>query len=51
MEEFYDELERLCTEAIELTPDGPNVAINVPAGHRHTVRAVERGVVLLEMKK
>lgn len=50
MEEFYDELERVCTEAIEMTPDGPNVAINVPAGHRHTVRAVESGSVLLEMK-
>lgn len=51
MEEFCDEWERVFTEAIELTPNGPNVAINVPAGHRHTVSAVERGVVLLEMKK
>lgn len=50
VEEFYDELERICTEFIELTPGGPNVAINVPAGHWHTVRALESGSVLLEMK-
>ena len=26
--EFYDELERICTERIELTPNGPVVALN-----------------------
>lgn len=51
VEEFYDELERICTESIELTPGGPNVAINVPAGQWHTVRALESGSVLLEMKE
>ena len=50
VEEFYDELERICTESIELTPGGPNVAINVPAGQWHTVRTLESGSVLLEMK-
>ena len=30
VEEFYDDLERMCTDAIELTPGGPNVAINIP---------------------
>lgn len=50
VEEFYDELERTCTESIELTPGGPNVAINIPAGQWHTVRALESGSVLLEMK-
>lgn len=50
VEEFYDELDRICTESIELTPGGPNVAINVPAGQWHTVRALESGSVLLEMK-
>lgn len=50
VEEFYDELERIRTESIELTPGGPNVAINVPAGQWHTVRALESGSVLLEMK-
>ena len=48
--EFYDELERRCTEAIELSPDGQVVALNVPAGQWHTVRALESGSVILEMK-
>lgn len=50
VEEFYDDLERMCTDAIELTPAGPNVAINIPAGQWHTVRALESGTVLLECK-
>ena len=48
--EFYDELERICTESIELSPNGPVVAINIPAGQWHTVRALESGTVILEMK-
>ena len=48
--EFYDELERVCAEAVELTPNGPVVALNVPAGQWHTVRALESGSVILEMK-
>ena len=50
VEEFYDDLERMCTDAIELTPGGPNVVINIPAGQWHTVRALESGTVLLECK-
>ena len=50
VEEFYDELERICTEAIELSPNGPVVAINIPAGQWHTVRALESGTVIIEMK-
>ena len=50
VEEFYDELERICTEAIELSPHGPVVAVNIPAGQWHTVRALESGTVILEMK-
>lgn len=50
VEEYYDELERICTEAIELSPNGPVVAVNVPAGQWHTVRALESGTVILEMK-
>ncbi|MBR5174324.1 MAG: WbuC family cupin fold metalloprotein [Bacteroidales bacterium] len=50
VEEFYDDLERMCTDAIELTPGGPNVAIIIPAGQWHTVRALESGTVLLECK-
>ena len=48
--EFYDELERICTEVIELSPNGEVVALNVPAGQWHTVRALESGSVILEMK-
>ena len=50
VEEFYDELERRCTEAIELSPNGLVVAVNIPAGQWHTVRALESGTVILEMK-
>lgn len=48
--EYYDELERICTERIELSPTGPIVALNIPAGQWHTVRALESGSVILEMK-
>ena len=50
VEEFYDELERTCTEAFELSPNGPVVALNIPAGQWHTVRALESGTVIIEMK-
>ena len=48
--EYYDELERICTETIELSPNGQVVALNVPAGQWHTVRALESGSVILEVK-
>ena len=48
--EFYDELERMCTETVELSPNGPVVALNIPAGQWHTVRALESGSCILEMK-
>ena len=50
VEEYYDELERICTEAIELKPNGQTVALNIPAGQWHTVRALESGTVILEVK-
>ena len=50
VEEFYDELERICTDRIELTPGGPNFLVNIPAGQWHTVSALESGSVLLECK-
>ena len=49
--EYYDELERICTETIELSPNGQVVALNIPAGQWHTVRALESGSVILEMKE
>ena len=48
--ERYDELERRCTEAIELSPGGPVVALNIPIGQWHTVRALESGTVIMEVK-
>ena len=48
--EFYDELERICTESIELTPNGPVVAMNIPVGQWHTLRSMESGSVIMECK-
>ena len=57
VEEFYDELDGsagspqgVCTDSIVLTPNGPNVAINIPAGQWHSIRAVESGSVVLAVK-
>lgn len=48
--EYYDELERICTEAVELRPNGDMVALCVPVGQWHTVRSLESGTVMLEAK-
>ena len=48
--ERYDERERICTDRIELSPNGPVMALNIPAGQWHTVQALESGTVILEMK-
>ena len=48
--EYYDEEEHRCTGTIELSPGGPVVALNIPAGQWHTVKALESGSVILEMK-
>ena len=50
VEEYYDELECICTERIELSPNGPVVALNIPAGQWHTLRSLESGSVILEVK-
>lgn len=36
--------------AIELSPNGPVVALNIPLGQWHTVRALESGTVIMEVK-
>ena len=46
--EFYSE-DGVCIETVELRPVGP-VVVNIPAGQWHTVRALESGTVILEMK-
>ena len=48
--EYYDELERICSEAIELAPNGQVVTVCVPIGQWHTVKSLESGSVILEMK-
>ena len=40
VEELYD----------ELSPGGPVVAVNIPIGQWHTVRALESGAVIMEVK-
>ena len=37
-------------ETIELSPNGDVVALYVPVGQWHTVKALESGSVILEMK-
>ena len=49
--EYYDDQAHRCTERIALSPGGPVVALNIPAGQWHTVRALESGSVILEMKE
>lgn len=48
--EYYDGISKKCTETIELSPNGPIVALNVPKGQWHTVKALESGSVIMEVK-
>lgn len=48
--EYYDDQAHRCTERIELSPGGPVVALNIPASQWHTVRALESGAVIMEIK-
>lgn len=48
--EYYDAITHECVETIELSPNGPVVALNVPLGQWHTVRALESGSVIMEVK-
>lgn len=48
--EYYDELERMCTESFVIEPGGANVAVNIPIGMWHTVHAMESGTVIMEVK-
>ena len=49
VEEYYSS-DGVCTEVVELRPEGPVVALNIPIGQWHTVKALESGTVILEMK-
>ena len=50
VEEYYDDLERVCCATYELSAGGPICALNIPAGQWHTLRALESGTVILDMK-
>ena len=49
MEEYYDE-QGVCYESVEVAPEGPVCALNIPAGVWHTLRSMESGTVILEVK-
>ena len=50
VEEFYDELERICSATYEVSPCRPVCALNIPAGTWHTLRSLESGTIILEVK-
>lgn len=48
--EYYDELERTCSDSFIIEPSGGNVAVSIPIGVWHAVYALESGTCILEMK-
>ena len=48
-EVFFDASGRV-TDTIELDPEGPCFAINVPKGQWHTLHSLESGTVIMEVK-
>ena len=49
VEEYYSS-EGVVEATFELAAGGPVCALNIPAGQWHTLRALESGTVILEMK-
>ena len=49
VEEYYSS-EGVVVATYELAAGGPACALNIPAGQWHTLRALESGTVILEMK-
>ena len=49
VEEYYDE-RGVCYESVEVAPQGSVCALNIPAGVWHTLRSLESGTVILEVK-
>ena len=49
VEEYYNS-EGVVEASYELAAGGPICALNIPAGQWHTLRALESGTVILEMK-
>lgn len=50
VEDLCDELDRMCTYKIELTPGAPVPMLNNPAGQWHTVKAMDLGILVLDCK-
>ena len=50
IEKYYDGQSKKCIESIELSPKGPVFALTIPSSQWHTVRVLESGTVILEMK-
>lgn len=52
VEEFYafGENGPALVDSIELSPGGPIVAVNIPIGQWHTVKVLESGTVIMEVK-
>ena len=49
VEEYYDS-EGVCVTTYELAAGGPAFGLNIPAGQWHSLRSLESGTVILEMK-
>ena len=49
VEEYYSDAGEL-VDSVELAPGGPVVGLNIPIGQWHTVRALESGTVIMEVK-
>lgn len=49
-EVLYDEQGKTILEEIELDPEGPCFAVNVPLGQWHTLHSLESGTVIMEIK-
>ena len=49
VEEYYSS-EGECVASYDLAAGGPICALNIPAGQWHTLRSLESGTVILEMK-
>ena len=49
VEEYYSS-EGVVVATYDLAAGGPICALNIPAGQWHTLRALESGTVILEMK-
>ena len=48
--EFYDDLERICVDSVFFSPNEEVVLVSIPIGQWHTVRALESGTVIMEVK-